>query len=104
VVGGWFVMRGGGGFSKEQSGPKYDPVEAQLSHLPEGLRKRCAVVDTTRLSKDEVPPCVGGGVGWVGGGYCVCRREGSVCDYLPVDAGRPGATRVMLVLPLLVCE
>eukprot|EP00283_Hemiselmis_rufescens_P004792 CAMPEP_0173425082 /NCGR_PEP_ID=MMETSP1357-20121228/4876_1 /TAXON_ID=77926 /ORGANISM="Hemiselmis rufescens, Strain PCC563" /LENGTH=249 /DNA_ID=CAMNT_0014388455 /DNA_START=166 /DNA_END=915 /DNA_ORIENTATION=+ len=39
--------------SNEQSGPKYDPVEAQLSHLPEGLRKKCAIVDTTKMSKEE---------------------------------------------------
>uniref|UniRef100_A0A6T8M176 PIH1D1/2/3 CS-like domain-containing protein n=2 Tax=Hemiselmis andersenii TaxID=464988 RepID=A0A6T8M176_HEMAN len=39
--------------SNEQSGPKYDPVEAQLAHLPEGLRKKCAVVDTTKMSKEE---------------------------------------------------
>ncbi len=40
--------------SKEQAGPFYDPAEASLRHLPEGLRRKCAVVDTTKLSKEEV--------------------------------------------------
>ena len=39
--------------SREQSGPKYDPVEAQLAHLPEGLRKKCAIVDTTKMTPEE---------------------------------------------------
>lgn len=39
--------------SREQSGPFYDPAEEQLKHLPEGLRKKCAVVDTTKMTPEE---------------------------------------------------
>mmetsp|Transcript_36632 Transcript_36632/g.114362 ORF Transcript_36632/g.114362 Transcript_36632/m.114362 type:complete len:128 (-) Transcript_36632:929-1312(-) len=28
--------------------------QQQLAHLPESLRKKCAIVDTTKMSKDEI--------------------------------------------------
>lgn len=43
-----------GSYGSTEQANTISESERSISHLPKGLREKCAIVDTTKLGKDEI--------------------------------------------------